>query len=130
MKTSYTSHRLFQGESALERAEERAAIEAAARLAAQDAQRLTQVLPAELKARAQEILRVPSRDPLFHEVGGVRRVNSVEFTRRLVWIREADQNAPVVKGFSFEFRPSNHGGWKPLRQPTPGRRSGAQRGSL
>ena len=71
------------------------------------------------------IARMPG-GPLAHQVNGKWRVNSIEFTRRMM--RALDSSAEAVKATSEKpRRHADRGGWKPLKQPAPGRHSGAQR---
>ena len=86
------------------------------------------LLPSEAQAIIAHIVRMPGAS-LFHTVGETRRVNSVELTRRVMIAMESAMAAAEATS----ERPRAHmdkGGWKPLRQPTPGRCSGARRGSL
>lgn len=84
------------------------------------------LLPAHRADLISLIVRMPSEQPLMHEVGGVQRINSAEFTRRMM--RALDSASEASKATSQKPRKhADRGGWKPLRQPTPGRASGAQK---
>jgi hypothetical protein len=89
---------------------------------------IRRLLPSEAKDVITHIVRLPGPS-LFHVVEGRRRVNSVELTRRVMVAMESALEASRVAS----ERPRPHmdkGGWKPIRQPTPGRCSGTRRGSL
>lgn len=121
---------LFTTEASLERSQEREAREAALRSAAALQRELEGLLPTQRADLARAILSVQSKIPLWHIVDGVRRINSVEFTSRLMRLQDAIDHAPEAKGFAFEFRPSNKKGWAPSKSPTPGARSGASKNKL
>jgi hypothetical protein len=84
------------------------------------------LLPAHRTDLISMIVRMPSEVPLMHTVDGTKRINSAEFTRRMM--RALDSAAEAVRVTSQKpHKHADKGGWKPVKQPTPGRASGAQK---